>query len=136
MALKPIYATEANVLTTELNSLADAGTASTTTEIDNSTNRYLDARIDADIAAAGAATGFVSLYLLEGSATGVLSTTQKPNMRYVGDIQLNGTTDVNKSFFVPNMPKYWKGHIVNNGGAGLKTSGNTVKFTGITYEDV
>lgn len=136
MSLKPIYASEANVLTTELNSLADAGTATTTTEINNSSNRYLDARLDVDIAASGAATGFVSLYLLEGQTTGVLSTTQKPNMRYIGDIQLNGTTDVNASFLVEGMPEFWKGHIVNNGGASLKSSGNTVKFTGINYEDV
>ena len=135
MSLKPIYATEANVMTTELNALADSGTATTTTEIDNSSNLYLDARIDVDIAAAGAATGYVALYMLEGQTTGILSTTQKANMRFIGDIQLNGTTDVNKSFFVQNMPEFWKGHVINNGGAGLQTSGSTIKFTGINYED-
>ena len=136
MSLKPVYATEATLLSTTLNSLAN-GAADSSSEQDNSTARILDARIDVEMAAAGANTGLVAVYLLEGSATGKLSTTaQLANMRYIGSLQLNGTTVARKSFFAGDMPKFYTARVVNNSGGALAATLNTVKLTGVNYEDV
>ena len=136
MSLKPVYATEATLLSTTLNDLAN-GAAESSAEQDNGTARILDARIDVEMAAAAANTGFVELWMQEGSATGKLSTTaNKSNMRPVGSFQLNGTTVVRKAFFVDNMPKFYGLRVINVSGGALAATLNTVKITGLNYEDV
>ena len=136
MSLRPVYATEATLLSTTLNSLAN-GAAVSSSEQDNSTTRLLDARIDVEMAAAAANTGLVAVYLLEGSATGKLSTTaQRANMRYIDSVQLNGTTVVRKAIFAQNMPKFYSVRVINDSGGALAASANVVKLTGLNYEDV
>lgn len=136
MSLKPVYATTTAIQTTGLNSLAD-GSGNSSSEQDNTSNRYLDLRLDVTVAAAAANTGHVEVYLLEGSTTAELSTTvNKSNMRFVGSVALNGTTAVRKSFFVQNAPEFWSSRVVNESGGSLASSANTVDFTGINYEDV
>ncbi len=136
MAEERVFAPEVNAMTTELNSLADTSAASTTTEITNAVNRYVDMYLDISVAAAGAATGTVAIYLLYGSTTALLSTTELPNMRFIGNVTLNGTTVVRKTFFVEGVAEFWKARLVNNGGAALASSANTIKYTGISKEVV
>lgn len=136
MSLKPVFASEVTLLSTGLDSLA--GTASaTSTEQDNNTNRYLDGWINIEAASASADTGYCSVYIMEGSATGKLSTSaQLSNMRKVDDIQMSGTTTVRKSVFIKNMPEFYAIHFIKNATPALAASGNTVKFVGINYENV
>ena len=134
--LKPVFSTEATLLSTGLNSLANGGAASSS-EQDNSTDRYLDIRVDVEMAAAAANTGYVVIYALEGDATGKLSdTANRANMRALDSIQLNGTTAVRKSILVKDVPKFWAVRVINDSGGALASSGNTVKFTGINFENV
>lgn len=134
--LKTVYATEATTLSTELNSLASASGASSTSEVDNSSNRYIDCFFDIVLAAASATSEYCAVYLVPGSATGVLATTELTNMRFIGDVQLNGTTAVQKTIFVEAMPKYWKIRLINNSSVALAATANTVKYTGINYENI
>jgi len=130
------YATQSTVISTELNSLANTSAANGTAEIDNSTNRYLDGYLDCYFNGAGATTGSVAVYALCGNATGELSTTAKTsNMRYLGSVELNGTTAVRKQLQITDIPKYWKVRCINNSGAALAASGSLIKFTGINYTD-
>lgn len=130
------YATETTVISTELNSLANNGTAASTTEQDNTTNRYTAGEFVCEFAAAGANVGFVSVYLIEGSTSGSLSTTaQVQNARSIGTVQLNGTTAVRKTLRVNGLSKYWKVHVVNTSSGALAASGNAVKFTGLKLTD-
>jgi hypothetical protein len=134
--IKPLFATETTVMSTELNSLTSGGSVAATAEQDNTTNRYLDGDFILDFAGAGATTGSVIIYLLEGAATGTLSTTTKSsNMRQIGSIELNGATAVRKKIRVDGLTKFWKPYVTNSAGANLAASGNTIKFTGINYSD-
>ena len=134
--LKPVYASESTIIDTGLNSLA-SGSGAGSSEVDNSSNRYLDLRIDVEMAAAAANTGYVDIYLQEGSTTAKLSTTaNKGNMRHIGSLQLNGTTTVRKSFFAKNASEFWGARAENTSGGALAASGNTVKYTGINYENI
>lgn len=136
MSLKPVYATTTAIQTTGLNSLDD-GSGNASSQQSNASNRYLDARIDVTVAASGANTGHIEVYLQEGSTTAELSTSaNKSNMRFIGSIQMNGTTVVRKSLFVQNLPEFWGSRIENTSGGSLASSANTVDFTGINYEDV
>lgn len=136
MSLKPLYATETTLLSTGLDSLA--GTSSVTSaEQDNSSTRYLDGWVNVELASASADTGYCSVYLLEGGATGKLSTSaQLSNMRKLDDVQMNGATAVRKNIFVKNLPKYWAVHLIKNAAPALAASGNTIKFIGVNYENV
>lgn len=135
MSLKPIYATESTLQSTSLNSLTNGGTVTASSDNDNSTNRYLDGSFSIELAGAAASTGIVSLFILEGDATGKVATTEAVNRRHIMDVQLNGTTTARKTKKIEGMPKYWREHLVNNSGVALAASGNTIKFTGLNYED-
>jgi len=131
------YSAQTEIITTELNSLADTSAATATTEVDNSTNRYIEGFLDCYFNGAGATTGSVAIYILGGNATGELATTANTsNMRYVGSVELNGTTAVRKQLTFSEIPKFWKVRVVNNSGAALAASGNLIDFTGINYADV
>jgi len=135
MSIRPVFATESTLLDTALNSLG-ATSAASSAEQDNSTNRYIDGRVDVECAGGSATTGFCTVYIGEGSATGKTSDTAVVgNMRRIGDVFMNGTSTVRKSFMVNNLPKFWFVRVVNASVA-WAASGNTVKFTGINYEDV
>lgn len=134
--LKPVFATETTLLSTELDSLA-GGSSVASAEQDNGSDRFLDGQIDVELASASADTGYCSVYLLEGSATGKLSTTANVStMRYLMDVQMNGTTAVRKSKRVQDLPKFWKVHVIKNAAPALAASGNTVKVTGVNLENV
>ena len=136
MSLKPLYAAETTVLSTGLDSLAGTSSA-TSSEQDNSSNRYLDGWINVELASASADTGYCSVYLLEGGATGKLSTSaQLSNMRKLNDVQMNGATTVRENIFVKNLPKFWSVHLIKNATPALAASGNTIKFIGVNYENV
>lgn len=136
MSLKPIFATPTTLLSTELDSLA-GGSSASSAEQNNGSDRYLDAQIDVELASASADTGYCSVYLLEGSETGKLSTTANVSMmRYLMDVQMNGTTAVRKSRRVLDLPKFYKVHVIKNAAPALAASGNTVKVTGVNVENV
>ena len=126
-------------VSTELNSLANSAGATATTEFDNTATgtRYIDGEFTCDFAAAGTTTGSVNVYLLVGTTTAELSTTAKTsNMQFIGAVELNGSTAVRKTLRVTGLPsRFWKERVVNNSGAAMASSGNTIKFTGISYTD-
>lgn len=125
-----------NLLTTELNSLANAGSAVSTSEYDNTTNRYIDGEIEVNLAAAAANAGYVSVYLIEGNTTGNLATyAVLQNARKIGDVKLNGTTAVRKRLQVPGIAPFSKAVVYNGSGGALAASGNTVTMLGINYTD-
>lgn len=125
-----------NLLTTELNSLANNSTAVSTSEYNNTSNRWMEGEVEVYVAASGANTGYVDLYLVEGTTTGNLATySQRQNARRIGSIQLNGTTAVRKRFFVDRLAPYTKAVIANISGGSLASSGNTVTLLGINYTD-
>lgn len=131
------YGTETTTLSTELNSLANATGAASTTEISNTTNRFVEMELDVYLAAASATTSYVQVYVLEGTSTGNLATTaQLQNPRLIGTVQLNGATAVRKNFKFDSVSPYWKVYIYNASGVALAASGNTVKYTGKNLVDV
>lgn len=134
MAIKPVFATETTLLDSALNSFG-ATSAVNSSEQDNSSSRYIDGRIDVECAGGSATTGFCTIYLCEGSATGKTSDTAVVgNMRRIGDVFLNGTSTVRRSLLVNNLPEFWLVRVINNSVV-WAGSGNSVKFTGINYED-
>ncbi|SEN71283.1 hypothetical protein [Nitrosomonas marina] len=136
MSLKPLFAAvQSTDLSTGLDGLA-SGAGVSSAEIDNSTDLHKDALISIHVAGASASTGYVSVYIQKGAATGATSTTEVPNMDHVCDVQLNGTTAVDKTKLFKDLPKYYKIRLVNSSGVALAASGNTVKRTGVNYQDV
>lgn len=134
--VKPSYSAQSTIISTELDSLANTSAATCTSEIDNTSNLYIEGLLDCYFNGAGATTGSVAVYALCGNATGELSTTAKTsNMKYLGSVELNGTTAVRKQLQITDIPKYWKVRCINNTGAALAASGNLIKFTGINYTD-
>ena len=126
-------------VSTELNSLANGSGATATAEFDNTATgtRHIHGEFTCDFAAAGTTTGRVDVYLLVGTTTAELSTTAKTsNMRFIGTVELNGTTAVRKTLRVSDLPsRFWKERVVNNSGSAMASSGNTIKFTGINFTD-
>ena len=134
--VKPSYSAQSTIISTELNSLANTSAATCTSEIDNTTNLYVEGLLDCYFNGAGATTGSVAVYALCGNATGELSTTANTsNMKYLGSVELNGTTAVRKQLEINGIPKYWNVRVINNSGAALAASGNLIKFTGVNYTD-
>ena len=131
------YGSQTTTISTEANSLANTTAAVSTSQVDNTTNRYTGLDILVTVAAAGANTGFVSVYLIEGQATGTLATyAQLQNARFVGAVQLNGTTTVRKRFSVEGVASFWKAVLYNESGGSLASSSNTVTYQGLSYVDV
>lgn len=125
-----------NLLTTELNSLANAGTAVSSSEYNNTSNRWIDGEVEVYVAASAANTGYVDIYLLEGTTTGNLATyAQRQNARRIGSVQLNGTTAVRKRLPISGIAPYTKCLLDNTSGGSLASSGNTVTLLGINYTD-
>ena len=130
------YGSQTTVLSTEANSLANGSSAVSTSEVDNSTNRYCAGELDVEIAGASAGTGYVSVYLIEGGATGDLATyANLANARLIGKVQMNGTTAAQKTLKFDGVSKFWKALLYNGSGVALAASGNTIKFTGVRYTD-
>lgn len=133
----PDTANTVSLMTTELNSLANATSAASTTERDNTTTRYAEAEIEVQLAAAAANTGFVDIYLIEGITTGDLSTyAQLQNARKIGSVQLNGTTTVQKKLPpFQGLGPFYKAVVYNGSGGALAASNNTVTLLGYRYTD-
>ena len=140
MALTVTYGTNTALTgwSTALASVAASGT-STSGSVDNSTNKYpackMEIELDGDNASSA---GSVDLYLQESTDGGTAFSTSgdTSDMRYIGSVQLNGTTLVRKVIDVGNLPQYWKVYVVN-GDATYGLGANTViSYQGITYADV
>lgn len=127
---------ETTIISTELNSVANATSTVGTNEQNNTTSRFIEGEFDVYLAAAGANTGYVSVYVIEGTTTGNLATyANLQNARWVGTVQLNGATAVRKRLFLQGIAPYWKIMVRNDSGGALASSGNIVKFIGINYTD-
>lgn len=130
---KPVYATSANIYTSTLNNLANNASPSII-EVNNTSNRYLDASVRISLALASASSLYLPVWLVRGNDTGELSTGQNANMDFLGNVQANGTTTVKKTILVKDLPPYWSIFITNKTGVSLAASGNVITFRGINYE--
>ena len=156
--IKNKYATKAD-FTITLASLANNG-ARQSTEIDNSSNLYLDALVQVKIkspASSTASTGVVNIYAFAsaddqttrtenaGASDAGITLTSPTNARLIGvlNVVANATTYYGGPFSVAAafggvMPKYW-GIIVENktGGTLDSTGGNhTISYQGVTAQTV
>ncbi len=130
---KTQYANQATAISTEMDGLLDTNLA-TGPEHDNSVNGYIDIALDCLFSAQAATTGKVGVYALMGSVSGELSTSAKTsNMRKLGSVELNGTTQVRQQLLLERVPKFWKLGVINESGATLAASGNEIKLTGLNY---
>jgi len=136
MALaKPLYAAPSTLTVTGLSTLADTASVSETAEHDNTVDRYMWVDFSITLTATAATTGTVDVYVLEGNATGSLSSTAKTsNMRRIGSVELNGTTAVTKVLQYYDTKSFWKLHFINNSGAALASE--TVTMRGVNPESV
>lgn len=129
------YGTPTAAITTGMNGLGSNGSAESA-EIDNGTTRHLGMEIECEFAAAGANSGFVSVYIAEGQVSGSLATGVVPqNMRVVGTVQLNGTTLVRKMLRVNGISKYLKIVVINTSGGGLAATNNRIDYVGLNLTD-
>lgn len=135
-------------LSTELNSLADATWSSLSSEIDNSSNKYMLCDIEVVLASA-AFTGsdsVVEIYLvpcMDGTnypnfqASGTADE-QENNQYYVGSVTTSGATAaqrmVLRNVALPNGT--YKFGVRNQTGVALASSGNTVKWRPHQYSSI
>ncbi len=133
--IKPLPSAPSVIAVTGLSSLADTASVSADTEQDNVSAGYIKGKILCRFTADAATTGGVEVYVLTGLSTGVLSTTAKlSNPKFIGVVELNGTTEVIAEFDFYDMEGlFWKPHFVNSSGAALTAA--TVEFIGINYTD-
>lgn len=120
-----------------LNSLASTSTAASSA-IDNSTNLFLSAIIQVSLIpnATTNATGYVNVWLIRSTdggttydSTGVLlGTIPMPSVANTTTIVQSLSTEL-----AGPLGTSWKVAIENRTGQALKSSGNSVQFTGITY---
>jgi len=137
MSAKPLYSATQSVTIT-LASLAD-GAGVSSSEIDNSTNRFLDADLEVDLTGNDAGeSGHVAVYLRRGNDTGDLTTTEAENMTRIGTVKLNGTTAVSSVLRVNDLPKFYSFHAImkSSGAFALGATGNSMAFLGVNIEDV
>lgn len=135
MSASPLYSSSQTV-TIALNNIADGAEASSS-EIDNSTNLFLEDDLEVNLAGGNAGeTGRVSIHMLRGNAAGVLETTD--NATQIGSVTLNGVSAVRKVIRVSNIPKFYKIRAVHasSGAYSLGASGNSMSFLGINIQDV
>ena len=125
------------VLTTELNSLADATMSAASTAIANQTNLDMYADIEVNLASLSpAGGGYVSLYILEAVDGSNYPSQSDADLRLTGTQLLCllpvGTTAstaqrvVARNVLIP--PGSFKIKLDNRTGVALNASGNTVKF--------
>jgi len=150
--IKNAYGTKTTITITGT-SLAN-GSARESTVIDNTTNKFTDARVRVALNGQTSGSAQVDFYVYSAlgdtgytdGATGsdaAFTAANRLNARYVGSIQMNVTTAVKGELpsiaaaFGGVMPDKWGLIMVNNSGAALSaTAGDTViEFEGI-YQTV
>lgn len=136
---KTTYGTVTAVPGLTLNSVASAGTA-TSTAVNNTTDLALDALVSVTVTTASGTLGSnptVDIYAL-----GSLDNTTYAdvgNAAYLGSVVVTtaatAATKDNMSVaeaFGGSMPPYWKIYVVNNTGLGLGSSGNSANYVELT----
>lgn len=145
--IKPTYASKATITWTGT-SLAN-GSARESTVVDNTTNRYRDARIRFQTKGQTSGTNYVDVYVYTAlgdttytdAATGsdaAFTAANRFNSRYLGSIKCNaGTSAVQAEFQLSDIfrtcPDKWGLIVINNSGAALSaTAGDhVVEYQGI-----
>lgn len=127
------WTSRSTVLTTEMNSLANAGRTAAGTEIDNSTNLDQYACFEVYLASlTPTAGGYLQLHMVTapgGTNYAEGSDTVDPgNDRLVAVLPLRAATGVVRKVtgIIPIPPAKMKFLLTNNSGAALASSGNTV----------
>jgi len=135
MSAKPEYSGEQSV-TISLNSAADGADVSSS-ELDNSSNLFLDSDLEVSLKGSNASeSGSVAIYILRGNATGDLEDTD--NATRLGVVYLNGTTAVRKVIRIHELPAFYKLRAVHSSSNSyaLDSSGNGMAFLGVNVQDV
>lgn len=143
---KPTYAAKATITWTGT-SLAN-GSARESTVIDNTTNRYRDARIRIQTKGQASGTAYIDAYVYTAlgdttytdGATGsdaAFTAASRLNARYLGSIRMNQTTAVAAELLLSDvfatMPDKWGLIIINNSGAALSATGgdHVLEYEGV-----
>ena len=125
---------QTSVMSTELNSLGGSGSGITTsTAIDNSTAKAPGGKLTCYFTGTASATGTVDVYIIESTDGTNFGTTETANMKYVGSVDMNETTEVVKTINVGYLPPKFHIRVINNSGAALAISGSTIDFLPIDY---
>jgi hypothetical protein len=116
-------------------SLADAGTA-TSTAVDLSAVDFIGIEVTAKLIGLAGSTDTVDLYVLESGDGADSDYATTDNKRFIGSVQMNGTTEAIKRMVVGNLSDRHKLHVVNESGAALSaTEGECqVFYRTISYE--
>ncbi len=144
---KPTYAAKATITWTGT-SLAN-GSARESTVVDNTTNRYRDARIRFQTKGQASGTAYVDVYVYTAlgdttytdGATGTdaaFTAANRFNSRYLGSIKCNANTSAVQAEFqlsdvFSTCPDKWGLIVINNSGAALSATGgdHVVEYEGI-----
>jgi hypothetical protein len=141
------YAAKATITWTGT-SLAN-GSGRESTVIDNTTNRYRDARVRVQTKGQSGGTGYVDVYVYTAlgdttytdAATGsdaAFTAAGRRNSRYLGSIKMNADTSAVQGEFqlsdiFPTMPSKWGLIVINSSGAALSATGgdHVVEYEGV-----
>jgi len=123
----------ANILTTELNSLASATLSAAGAELDNSTGLYLfaDFVLSVTYGTNPTAGGYVALYLTEALDGSTHSDVERElTSQLVGSFPLRATTSAQKIVLrgVQLPPFKIKPYVDNQAGQAMAASGNTLAW--------
>jgi hypothetical protein len=146
--IKSAYGSKTTITMT-LTSLAN-GSARESTVVDNTSNKFLDARVRIQTKGQASGTSLVDFYAYSAlgdttytdSATGTdaaFTAANRRNARYVGSIQLNAATSQERlefsiaQAFGGTMPDKWGLIAVNNSGAALSATGgdHVIEYQGV-----
>jgi hypothetical protein len=132
---KPLFGASA-ALTITLNGLAD-GASALSNEIDNSVIRAYDDELTVNVVGSDVAeSGSVDIYILRGDAAGHLS--DAGNAERVCSVTLNGTTAVQRTVRVYDLPEFYQYRMVHrsSGGYALAASGNSASVKPVNPESI
>lgn len=127
------YGTATTKMSTELNSLANTSGATTSTAIDNSTDKAIGAKLTCYFTGIASATGNADVYIIESTDGTNFGTTETANMRYVGSVDMNETTQVVKTLDVGNLPPKFHIRVINNSGAAFAASGSYIDYLSVDF---
>ncbi len=160
-SLETEYDSDLNSITITLASLADGGYRQSAV-VDNSSDKFIDAMVGGTIRTGTSPTAgdeiIVSAYAIaegthaspvytggcSGSDDGYIAGGEEGLLRRLVLIQVDGTTDQDYVFgpvsvaaaFSGVLPYKWGIMVQNESGAALDSTGHTVKFEGVKFEDV
>jgi hypothetical protein len=144
---QPTYAAKATITVT-LTSLAN-GSARESTVIDNTTNRYRNARIRIQTKGQASGTAYLDVYVYTAlgdttytdAATGsdaAFTAANRFNSRYLGSVKCNANTsavqaELQLSDVFPTCPDKWGLIFINSTGAALSATGgdHVIEYSGI-----